>query len=83
MKDVKSLETNTGWLNYWVSNLKLCRDTVNILSVYLLRYCRSLIDLNSSPNSYTNISTTLNLFNVTCLNLGIVIDDYKSEKDTR
>jgi hypothetical protein len=76
MKDIQSLETNTAWLNYWVSNLKLCQDTANILSGYLLRYCRSLIDLNSSSNSYTNISTTLNLFNVTYLNLGIVIDDY-------
>lgn len=78
MKNEKLLETNTAWLNYWVSNLKLCQDTANILSGYLLRYCRSIKDFNNSPNFSTNISIqkTLNLFNVTCLNLGIVIDDY-------
>lgn len=75
MKDVKTLETNTAWLNYWISNLKLCQDTANTLSGYFLRYCKSIIDLNSFHNSYTTISTTLNLFNVTCINLGIVIDD--------
>lgn len=78
MKNEKLLETNTDWLNYWVSNLKLCQATANILSGYLKRYCRSIIGLKSSPSFYTTISIqkTLNLFNVTCLNLGIVIDDY-------
>ena len=77
MKNEKLLEGNTEWLKYWVSNLKLCQDTADILSVYFLRYCRSL-DLNSSSTFYTTISMqkTLNLFNVTCLNLGIVIDDF-------
>lgn len=77
MKNEKLLEGNTEWLNYWVSNLKLCQDTADILSVYFLRYCRSLY-LNSSSTFYTPISMqkTLNLFNVTCLNLGIVRNRY-------
>ena len=79
MKDEKSLKTNTTWLNHWVSNLKLCQDTTNILSGYLLRYYRSIIDLNNSHNFYTIISIqkTLCLFNGTCQSLGIVIDDYR------
>ena len=65
MKDEKSLETNTAWLNYWISNLKLCQDTANILSVYLLRYCKSIINFTPSKSVYStfSIQQTLNLFN--------------------
>ena len=78
MKDEKSLETNTAWLNYWISNLKLCQDTVNILSVYLLRYCKSIINFTPSKSVYStfSIQQTLNLFNGTCQNLKFIIYDY-------
>lgn len=77
MKNEKLLQTDTEWLNHWISNLKLCQDTADILSVYLKRYIQSIINFQKSSEFHTSfIQTTLTLFSGACIGLGIVIDDY-------
>lgn len=83
MKEQKLLRKNTEWLNYWISKLKLCQDTIDILLSYLKRYCTNLLywkNLKLNGSSDANIDLAIqnftNLLSKTGQSLGIVIYDY-------
>ena len=45
IRDETLLRFQTEWINYWISKLRLCIRSIELLSKYLERYCKNLKDL--------------------------------------
>lgn len=73
MKDEKNLNTQTEWMGYWIAKLRLCQNTIEILSDYIRKYC------NNTQSVYQHRSVTITRSGSiyeSCQSLGIAIFDY-------
>jgi hypothetical protein len=80
LRDETLLTTQTEWINYWISKLRLCIKMIELLSGYLERYCnnlKSLISKSAQQNSLNiPILETKKLFYETCQSIGIALYDF-------
>ena len=78
--DETLLKSQTEWINYWISKLRLCIRTIELLSVYLARYCNNIKELSNKSSPQNNLSIpileTKKLFYETCQSIGIALYDF-------
>ena len=78
--DETTLETQTKWINYWISKLKLCIRSIELITKYLERHSKNLNELSSKSSQDNNlsihISETKKLCYETCQSIGIAIYDF-------
>jgi hypothetical protein len=78
--DETLLKTQTEWINYWISKLRLCIRSIELLTKYLERYCKNLQELSSKTSQQNNLNIpileTKKLFYETCQSIGIALCDF-------
>ena len=78
--DETLLKSQTEWINHWISKLRLCIRTIELLSKYLERYCNNIKELSNKSSLQNNISIpileTKKLFYETCQSIGIALYDF-------
>ena len=52
--DETLLKSQTEWFNYWISKLRLCIKTIELLSVYLERYCDNIKEYHKKSEYIIN-----------------------------
>jgi hypothetical protein len=79
IRDETLLRSQTEWINYWISKLRLCIRSIELLSKYLERYCKNLKDLSSKSSQQNNlhipILETKKLLYEACQSIGIALYD--------
>jgi hypothetical protein len=80
IQDESLFRSQTQWINYWISKLKLCVRAIELLSKYLERYHNNIKNLLNRSSQDNNLSIPLletkKLFCETCQSIGIALYDF-------